>query len=129
MADRAAWGEIDLDVPAELVPVLARLRAGRADVSGALQVVHGDLAGNLLWGATGPPAVIDLSAYWRPAGSTAAVVAVDAVLWHGADPTLLDTVPAALTRRALDFRLTTAGLLGDAARLRADIRTATSLRL
>lgn len=129
VADRAAWGEIDVEVPEDLVPVLARLRAGRPAVDGRLQVVHGDLAGNLLWADAGPPAVIDLSAYWRPAGYTAAVVAVDAVLWFGADASLLDTVPTTLASRALEFRLRTAALLGDRARLRADIRTASPLSL
>ncbi len=30
------------------------------------QLVHGDLTGNLLFHTSLPPAVIDLSPYWRP---------------------------------------------------------------
>lgn len=129
LADRAAWGEGRVDMPAALRPVLTRLRSGRRSVERPAQLVHADMAGNLLWSDDHPPAVIDLSAYWRPAGYAAAVVAVDAVLWYGAAATLLDTVPRDLAVRALDFRLTTAGLLGDADQLRADVDIAESLRL
>jgi uncharacterized protein (TIGR02569 family) len=129
VADRAAWDETDVDVPAELQPVLARLRARRRSVVRPAQLVHADLAGNLLRTGGQPPAVIDLSAYWRPAEYAAAAVAVDAVLWYDATATLLDAVPHDLAVRALDFRLTTAGLLGDARQVRADIRIAESLQL
>ena len=49
------------------------------------QLVHGDLGGNVLL-ADGPPAVIDLSPYWRPPGWALAVVAVDALVWSDAEP-------------------------------------------
>jgi len=51
--------------------------------------VHGDLAGNVLFAPGLPPAIIDLSPYWRPTSSATAIVAVDGVLWFGADNTLL----------------------------------------
>jgi hypothetical protein len=57
-----------------------------------------------------PPAVIDLSPYWRPVAYASAIVAVDAVLWHGADAAaLVPPGPAGEARplivRALLFRL------------------------
>ncbi|GIE51082.1 TIGR02569 family protein [Amorphoplanes nipponensis] len=48
------------------------------------QIVHGDLLGNVLFEPGLPPAVIDWAAYWRPAVWASAVVAVDAMVWHGA---------------------------------------------
>src|SRR5262245_51505677 len=36
-----------------------------------------------------PPAIIDLSPYWRPTAFASAVVAVDALVWAGADSRVL----------------------------------------
>jgi len=44
----------------------------------------------VLFAAGEPPAVIDFSPYWRPAGLALAVAAVDALTWSGADPAILD---------------------------------------
>jgi hypothetical protein len=59
-----------------------------------------------------PPAVIDFSPYWRPAGLALAVAAVDALLWSGAAPAILDELAAQpeldqLLARALVYRLVT----------------------
>jgi hypothetical protein len=43
----------------------------------------------VLFTAGEPPAVIDFSPYWRPAGLALAVAAVDALTWSGADPAIL----------------------------------------
>jgi len=40
--------------------------------------------GNVLFADASPPAVIDFSPYWRPAGLALAVAAVDALMWGGA---------------------------------------------
>ncbi|HXF21676.1 MAG TPA: hypothetical protein VN597_14550, partial [Streptosporangiaceae bacterium] len=53
-------------------------------------LIHGDLGGNVLFAAGEPPAVIDFSPYWRPAGLALAVAAVDALTWSEADPAILD---------------------------------------
>jgi uncharacterized protein (TIGR02569 family) len=104
-ADRIAWG----DQPAGdfgRVPEVAHLLSARTTVSAPSQLIHGDLSGNVLFADGLPPAVIDLSPYWRPPAYASAIVAVDAVLWHGADPTLLSVVgDAQLLVRALLFRL------------------------
>jgi uncharacterized protein (TIGR02569 family) len=54
------------------------------------QLIHGDLGGTVLFAGASPPAVIDFSPYWRPAGLALAVAAVDALTWGGADPAILD---------------------------------------
>jgi hypothetical protein len=58
-----------------------------------------------------PPAVIDFTPGWRPAGYQTAVVVADAFLWHDAGPALADRAAAlvddfaALFPRAILFRL------------------------
>ncbi len=109
VADRIAWGEVSAD----LGPVGARLMASRRPLDLPRQLAHCDLSGNVLFHDSKPPVVIDLSLYWRPAPYAEAVVAVDALLWYGAGPDVLDLVdhPEAtqLLVRAAIFRLACEG--------------------
>lgn len=57
---------------------------------GPPQMVHGDLLGNVLLDEAGAPVVIDVSPYWAPALWADAVCVLDAVLWCGADPAVLE---------------------------------------
>ena len=81
------------------------------------QVIHGDLTGNVLFADKLPPAIIDLSPYWRPAMFASAIVVADALVWEGADETLvarfdhLDSFGQCLAR-ALIFRLVSAAIGG-----------------
>lgn len=77
-ADRMAWGE----QPLPRDPLLDRLVHGFRPVRTPSQLIHGDLLGNVMFAAEGPPAIIDWAPYWRPAGLGAAIAAVDAVCWH-----------------------------------------------
>lgn len=103
-ADRIAWGteETVLDGFGN------RLLAHRAPLDLPRQLVHCDLAGNVLFHDPESPAVIDLSLYWRPVPYADAVAVVDALLWYDADDEVLDLVdhPDArqLLIRALVFR-------------------------
>jgi hypothetical protein len=98
VADQVAWGERDLGdilasgrgIPAGLTGQVRRLLAALRPVRAADQLVHGDLAGNVLFAEGQPPAVIDFSPYWRPAGLAVSVAAVDALTWSGAAPAILD---------------------------------------
>lgn len=111
LADRVAWGEASADPVRETAPLLdellAHLRAPTAVV--VSQLVHGDLSGNVLFAPGLPPAIIDFSPFWRPPGYATAIVAVDGVLWFGADKALLqraaDAAGSLLLVRALVFRL------------------------
>lgn len=60
-----------------------------ADRFGEDQLVHGDLAGNVVLDATDVPVVIDVAPYWRPARWADAVCVLDLVMWFGADLALL----------------------------------------
>lgn len=94
-ADRAAFGapgRLEHTVgPDDPRRGLLRLVAARMDGSWSApeQLVHGDLAGNVLLDARGVPVVIDMAPYWRPALWAEAVCVLDAVLWLGAAPAAL----------------------------------------
>jgi len=115
IGDRVAWGEVATPVRHD---VLDRLLALRRRVDLASQPIHGDLAGNVLFADGRPPAVIDPTMYWRPAGYASAIVVGDAVRWHGADvDRMLDEVAhldafPQLFVRACIFRLVAALLFG-----------------
>jgi uncharacterized protein (TIGR02569 family) len=124
VADRVAWAEQAPDDawPASVRHVLQRLRPlldrPSPDAS-QQQVVHGDLGGNVLFAddAGLPPAVIDISPYWRPAAYADAIVVADAVAWDGAPLTLAVGFAARrpddgdeLLARAIAFRTVTAAV-------------------
>ena len=103
-----AWGEAELDPLEPAAPLLARLQALRGPVDAPSQLVHGDLAGNLLLAEGLPPAVIDMSPYWRPAVFAEAVLAVDGLVWDEAPRELVLGRTAGFAQafvRALIFRL------------------------
>ena len=108
-ADRAAWSEQALPVHGALTAVEARLRAALQPLGGS-QLVHGDLTDNVLFARGLPPAVIDLSPYWRPPQYAEGVVLADALSWHDASPSLLTDAGVSVTAvaRGLLFRLLTA---------------------
>jgi Phosphotransferase enzyme family len=92
--DQVAWGERDpgsvlAAAPAPLAVQLRSLLAALRPVRLPAQLIHGDLGGNVLFAPGQPPAVIDFSPYWRPAGLALAVAAVDALTWRRADPAIL----------------------------------------
>jgi uncharacterized protein (TIGR02569 family) len=91
IGDRVAWGEQAAD---DFVGVkhLARLVAASRPVPGRSQLIHGDLTGNVLFAEPLPPAIIDLAPYWRPPAFASAIVVADALVWEGADESLLDAV-------------------------------------
>jgi uncharacterized protein (TIGR02569 family) len=93
---------------ADLVTRLLQVR-DRADARGVEQLVHGDLAGNVLLDAAGAAVVIDVAPYWRDPAWAEAVAVLDLVLWSGADrdaltPYAVGPARAVLARAAL-FRL------------------------
>ncbi|HEV7196994.1 MAG TPA: phosphotransferase, partial [Pedococcus sp.] len=108
VADRAAWGEGACDVRPELREHVRRLNTALAPL-GPSQLVHGDLTGNVLITASGPPSIIDFSPYWRPPSYAEGIVVADALCWHGATPDIITDlgVPTAAVARGLLFRMLT----------------------
>ncbi|GHF77399.1 uncharacterized protein (TIGR02569 family) [Amycolatopsis bartoniae] len=129
LADKIAWGE--LDVPVEesrggrWFEVLA---VARRPVPLPDQVVPGDLFGAVLFDGPAPPGIVDFEPYFRPAEWGAAVAAVDAVAWGGADLDFLrrwSHLPewSQLLLRAVLFRLA-----GHSLRPRATVSALDGLR-
>lgn len=104
-AERAAFGEEPAPVgalDAQGEALLRALVAARDDIPlGRDQLVHGDLAGNVLLDGAGAPFVIDLAPSWRPVLWAEAVCVLDAVLWWDADPVVLDDWAKGAARQAM----------------------------
>ena len=136
IGDRVAWGAAPID-PYRDVPHVARLAAGLAPVHARSQLVHGDLTGNVLFADGSPPAVIDLSLYWRPTAFATAIVVADALVWEGADASLLDVGTdrdgfGQMLLRALLFRIVAAakgGFEGDGSEIERHYRGAVDLAM
>jgi hypothetical protein len=74
------------------------------------QLIHGDITENVLFAPDLPPAIIDLSPFWRPAAYAQAIIVADALDWCGADQSTLpwvDNIPQRwqLIIRAEIFRI------------------------
>jgi uncharacterized protein (TIGR02569 family) len=135
VGDRVAWGEQPVAVDAESVrATLDRLEPllARESTASSLQVIHADIGGNILFAdASGlPPAIIDVSPYYRPRSFADAVLVADAVAWDGAPLTFAERfLTAGSSRRealarAVVFRLVAAIELwgGESARVAAEVR-------
>jgi uncharacterized protein (TIGR02569 family) len=118
IADQVAWGERDPDpllgpAAGELAGQLRLLLAALRPVDLPGQLIHADLAGNVLFADGMPPAVIDFSPLdRRPAGLPLAIAAVDALQWRQARPEVLDQLADEpeldqLLARALIYRQVT----------------------
>jgi uncharacterized protein (TIGR02569 family) len=111
LGDRVAWGELAAGEYAH-VKHLPRLLAALRPLDAASQLIHGDLTGNVLFADGLPPAVIDFVPYWRPPAFGSAIVVADALVWEGADESVLEAIadvdgfPQYLLR-ALVFRAVT----------------------
>ncbi len=107
-ADAVAWGEQSMHVIAPLEPLVARLTQALGPL-GRDQLVHADLTGNVLIGASHPPGIIDVSPYWRPTAYAEGIVIADAICWHGAGADLVRDagVSLAAVARGLLFRVLT----------------------
>ncbi len=91
IGDRVAWDEISAE-PFMNFEHLPPLIAARRPLAMPRQLVHGDLTGNVLFAHALPPAIIDLSPFWRPPAYASAIVVADALVWEGADESLLEAV-------------------------------------
>jgi uncharacterized protein (TIGR02569 family) len=117
VADRVAWGEV---APTEYVgvPHVRELMGLLRPLEAPAQLIHGDLSGNVLFADGRPPLLLDLSPYWRPPLTSAAIVVADALVHAAADRNLVEAVAdrpdfAQYLLRALIFRVVAHAELGD----------------
>lgn len=113
-AERTAFGERPLaeaELPEEALGLARELGTALegAGEDGRAQLVHADLAGNVLLDADGTPVVIDVSPAWRAPAWAEAVAVLDAVVHLGADPTRMTSYAVGAGRatmlRAALFRV------------------------
>jgi uncharacterized protein (TIGR02569 family) len=115
IGDRVAWEEAEPPVSHPLLDVLLNVRR---PVQLPAQVIHGDLSENVLFADSLPPAVIDVTPYWRPPGFASAIVVEDAIAWRDAEPDALIEATSSirwfpqLLVRAVIYRLVTAMVFG-----------------
>ena len=112
-ADRSAWGETEPPPAPALRLLRSRLLRFTRPATDRPQLVHGDLSGNVLFHERLPPAVLDMSPYWRPQLFAESIIVADGLLWWGAGGELLSAAgragePSWLARGLL-FRLDTVG--------------------
>ena len=124
IGDRVAWGEMATAGFAR-VKHLPRLVGALRVLDAPSQLIYGDLTGNVLFAAGLPPAIIDVSPYWRPAPFASAIVVADALVWEGADQGLLEAVGHIehfdqFFLRALIYRVVTDRLTREHEPIRAD---------
>lgn len=99
VAERLAFGEAG-ELPDR--HVVRRAAALLDDTPlGPEQLVHTDLAGNVLLDALGAPVVIDVSPAWRPVLWAEALCVLDAVVRLDADPSVLTAPRTGAERQAL----------------------------
>lgn len=89
IADKAAWDELLLDYHPRIAPSVELLRQCLRPIDDEPQLIHGDFGGNILFSEELPPAIIDFCPYWRPAAFAHAVIIADAIVWGGADVTMI----------------------------------------
>ncbi|PRY52229.1 uncharacterized protein (TIGR02569 family) [Knoellia remsis] len=102
-AERIAFGDAaPTGIPAAIQPLVHELLDQHDDTDlGPNQLVHGDLAGNVLLDADGIPFVIDMAPFWRPALWAEATCVLDAVMWLGADPAAMTDWTTGARRQAM----------------------------
>jgi uncharacterized protein (TIGR02569 family) len=125
IAARVAWGELPWAELRDTIH-LAALVAARGPVTLPAQLVHCDLTGNVLFEPGLPPAIIDLSLYWRPPEYSAALVVADAITWEGAPESTVTLIEhltewRQLFLRAVIFRVVVNELARRAAPPRGDV--------
>ena len=91
MADRMCWQEEPVPDYDFTNDIIKRVFSLLKPTDEPYQLIHGDFGpGNILIHDTLPPAVIDLSPYWRPANLSNAVMLVDEVAYGTSDSSLFD---------------------------------------
>ena len=105
LAERMAFGELELSGDAGAVELAEQALAGCTPDESPRQLVHADLSGNVLTDPSGAAFVVDFSPAWRPVGWAEAVCVLDSVIDLGAHPLALASVEPQDLRRAIAFRV------------------------
>ena len=81
VADKIAWQEKQMNYDKDFAEVVQSFLDSLEPLDLPRQLIHGDLAGNILFHPALPPAIIDQTPYWRPVDFAKAILLVDALAW------------------------------------------------
>ena len=104
-AERMVFGEVEIGGATEAVALASEALAPCAPDDEPRQLVHADLAGNVLLDPSGSAFVVDFSPAWRSVAWAEAVCVLDSVAFRGAHPLALASVRPDDLRRAVAFRV------------------------
>ena len=90
IADKVVWGEMDIEHHPRIAPAVGQLKKCLKPVNEPSQLIHGDFGGNILFSSDLDPIIIDFSPYWRPVAFAIGVVIADAIVWEGANESLIE---------------------------------------
>ncbi|KAF5562653.1 ribosomal L1 [Fusarium napiforme] len=100
--------EVNSDVMATIQPILDHILELRQPFQKEIknQLIHGDLTGNVLFDSEGnnPPAIIDITLYWRLAEYAEAIIVADGLIWLNEDRKLVEMFETDHTRLQLLVR-------------------------
>ena len=85
IADRITWDERSKTYDQKWQTLIEQVRGHLKPITVQNQLIHGDIAGNMLF-TDSVPAAIDITLYWRPACYAKALLAMDVQVWEQADP-------------------------------------------
>ncbi|KAI7760627.1 hypothetical protein LZL87_009511 [Fusarium oxysporum] len=115
-ADLVAWDEknledvndVDNNIMAIIEPTLSQLLELRQPFRQEIknQLIHGDLTGNVLFDSenNNPPAIIDITLYWRPVDYAEAIIVADGLIWLNEDRKLVEMFGTDHTRIQLLYK-------------------------
>ena len=91
-ADRIVWENASWQPHPRIQALYEKLLGYQTSLDLSEQVIHGDIAGNMLYQANEPIVIIDFSPYWRPAAYAEALLYVDSIMWEKAPWSMVDFV-------------------------------------
>jgi uncharacterized protein (TIGR02569 family) len=117
-AHRVAWQVVDMpkQIHQNAKKIINQLlcKVTRTEVY-SMQIIHGDLAGNILFHEKLSPLIIDFSPTIAPREYADAILVCDCIAWQESNVSEIDLLPSTefykeMVLRAIIFRLTTAAL-------------------
>lgn len=89
IASRMAWGEAPINYVESFKNFVDKINKYIEPTIVKDQIVHGDIAGNMLFAKGLTPGIIDFTPIWRPKEYALAVLVVDALAWEEADESII----------------------------------------
>lgn len=106
IADKVVWDEVEMKYEKDFQDIIDTVRAYIKPINLPNQIIHGDIAGNMIFNKENVPGVIDITLYWRPADYVKALFIVHVITWEDADIGVYNLVKNAPEMEQLVLRAT-----------------------